>query len=376
MSYDQYPYPAQNKRWLSDKLDEMIELAMVNHAHGSLKLTVQTGESFVDIPIDTRHIKKKPFPRIPKDWLKLSPERRRVEQAVDEQIYQPALSRCVQLAKVSSIEELPKAITKRLRGIVNATVRNAVRPAFYADMNDPQVREMVISESLKHLVWSLERDENRYAEFVTPDLSDEEFEMAFKAEQERIDLKAKEDLLRMEEDRRERLYNARQEAVAASIEEVKEINEAEIQKAKEQGPELDEKDKEAFKEYGLDEAVLKALKLREERRKLVLSRLDEDAVPEWLKHAVDTDDKDFFPLASGRFSRKKTREDEIAEFFQIELDDAKVGSEKEAKLLEFIQEFLRREEIGLVEEEGVEQIKKRVNAMLKEIEDREEGKAS
>lgn len=31
MSCDQYPYPAQNKRWLSDKLDEMIQLATVHH---------------------------------------------------------------------------------------------------------------------------------------------------------------------------------------------------------------------------------------------------------------------------------------------------------------------------------------------------------
>jgi small subunit ribosomal protein S35 len=29
MSCDQHPYPAQNKRWLSDKLDEMIQLATV-----------------------------------------------------------------------------------------------------------------------------------------------------------------------------------------------------------------------------------------------------------------------------------------------------------------------------------------------------------
>jgi len=29
MSSEQYPYPAQNKRWLSDKLDEMIEAATV-----------------------------------------------------------------------------------------------------------------------------------------------------------------------------------------------------------------------------------------------------------------------------------------------------------------------------------------------------------
>jgi small subunit ribosomal protein S35 len=29
MSSDQYPYPAQNKKWLSDKLDEMIQAAAV-----------------------------------------------------------------------------------------------------------------------------------------------------------------------------------------------------------------------------------------------------------------------------------------------------------------------------------------------------------
>jgi len=29
MSCDQHPYPAQNKRWLSDKLDEMIQVATV-----------------------------------------------------------------------------------------------------------------------------------------------------------------------------------------------------------------------------------------------------------------------------------------------------------------------------------------------------------
>lgn len=29
MSCEQYPYPAQNKRWLSDKLDEMVQAAAV-----------------------------------------------------------------------------------------------------------------------------------------------------------------------------------------------------------------------------------------------------------------------------------------------------------------------------------------------------------
>ena len=30
MSCDQYPYPAQNKRWLSDKLDDLMEAAAVH----------------------------------------------------------------------------------------------------------------------------------------------------------------------------------------------------------------------------------------------------------------------------------------------------------------------------------------------------------
>ena len=38
--------------------------------------------------------------------------------------------------------------------------------------------------------------------------------------------------------------------------------------------------------------------------------------------------------------------------------------------MEFIQNFMEDEQSGMVEEESVEEIKKRVNAMLKEIEDR------
>jgi hypothetical protein len=46
----------------------------------------------------------------------------------------------------------------------------------------------------------------------------------------------------------------------------------------------------------------------------------------------------------------------------------KVGSEEESKLLEFIEKFVADEESGLVEEESVEDVKKRVNAMLRELE--------
>ena len=304
--------------------------------------------------------------------MKLSPERQLAEKAVEEQIYLPALSRCVELAKVNSVDAIPKSIQKRLRAIVNATIRHAVQPGLYADMNDPQVREMVISESLKHLVWSFQRVESRHAEFVTPDLSEEEFELAFKEEQERLTAKEREDTLRMQEDRRERLYNERQAYASSNVaDEMDEVTAAELERAAEKPPTTAD-GQDNLTELGLDEKMMNALKLREERRKLILSRLEEDDIPEWLKHAVDTEDTEYFPMASGRFSAKKSREDILAEFFQKELDGAPVGSEEETKLMEFIQDFMEQEQSGLVEEESVEEIKKRVNVMLKEIEDRKE----
>jgi hypothetical protein len=295
----------------------------------------------------------------------LSPERQLAEKAVDEQIYQPALARCIQLAKVSSVDALPPSIPQKLRRIVNATVRNAVRPGFYADMNDPQVREMVISESLKHLVWSFQSIEARHSEFITPDLSDEEFEIAFRAEQDRIAAQEREDKLRMEEDIRERLYKQRQEYATSHVtDEIDEITEAERQKAESTTtPETN------LDHLNLDAKTKEALKAREERRKLILSRLEEEDVPEWLKHAVDTEDTEYFPAASGRFSAEQTREDILADFFQKELDKAAFGSEEEAALLEFLEKFVADEESGVVEE-SVEEVKKRVNAILKEIEDR------
>lgn len=298
--------------------------------------------------------------------MRLSPERQTAEKAVDEEIYQPALARCVELAKVESIDAIPRSIQKRLRGIVNATVRHAARPGIFADLNDPRVREMVIAESLKHLVWAFQRVENRQADFVTPDLSEEEFEKAFKAEQERIAAKEREESLQAEEDKREQIYNEQQVYAKSNVtDELLEVTPTELSRAREQPavPEADEFD-------GFDEDMKKALKLREERRKLVLSRLDEPDVPEWLKHAVDTEDTEYFPAASGRFSAQKNREEQLAEFFQKELDDVSVGSEEETKILEFMDKFVEDEESGLVEEESVESIKKRVNAMLKEIEDR------
>lgn len=258
---------------------------------------------------------------------------------------------------------------RRLRGIVNATVRHAVRPGFYADMNDPMVREMVISESLKHLVWSLQRVEVRHADFVTPEISEEEFEKVFQTEKRRKEEQDREAKLRMEEDRKERLYNDRQEYAKANVsDEMSEVTPAELERSRNMPSQTSEEDD--IENLGLDQAMKNALKQREERRKLILTRLDEPDVPEWLKHAVDTEDTEYFPMASGRFSAQKNREEQLAEFFQKELDDLAVGSEEETKLLEFIEKFVEDEESGLVEEESVENIKKRVNALLKEIEDR------
>ena len=310
--------------------------------------------------------------QIPQEWLKLSPERQRAEKAVEEQIYQPALARCVQLAKVEKVEDIPVSMQKKLRGIVNATVRNAVRPGFFADLNDPRVREMVISESLKHLVWSFQAIENRHTEFITPDLSEEEFEKAFHAEQLRREAKKRADDLQAEEDRKEKLYSRQQQFAASNVsDEIPEVTEGELERVAQQATEPTSED-DNLDNLGLDDAMKKALKVREERRKLILSRLEEPEVPEWLKHAVDEDDREYFPLASGRFNKEKNREDILADFFQQELDEAKIGSEEEAKILEFMDKLVEQEESGLVAEESVDEIKRRVNAMLKEIEDRKE----
>ena len=264
------------------------------------------------------------------------------------------------------------SMQKKLRGIVNATVRNAVRPGFFADLNDPRVREMVISESLKHLVWSFQAIENRHTEFITPDLSEEEFEKAFHAEQLRREAKKRADDLQAEEDRKEKLYSRQQQFAASNVsDEIPEVTAGELERVAQQATEQTSED-DNLDNLGLDDAMKKALKVREERRKLILSRLEEPEVPEWLKHAVDEDDREYFPLASGRFNKEKNREDILADFFQQELDEAKIGSEEEAKILEFMDKLVEQEESGLVAEESVDEIKRRVNAMLKEIEDRKE----
>jgi hypothetical protein len=318
--------------------------------------------------LDDRHVRKKRVYKIPTEWLKLTPEKAAADKAVQEQLFQPALDRFVELTKADSVDAIPQPIQRRLKGIINKTVEKAVNKKVFADLNDPRVREMVINESLKYLVWIWQGVEKRHTQFVTPDISDAEFEQEFKAEQERMAEKNREEVLRAEEDRKEKLYHDREQYAKENVmDEASEVSPEEMERAKKTPLEQSDED---LRHQGLDPALKKALKIREERRRLILSRLEEDDVPEWLKHAVDTEDTEYFPSASGRFQHKQ-REDVLAEFFKKELDDCAYGSEKETKLMEFIDKFVEDEESGAVQPEPVEDIKKRVHAMLKKIEDRE-----
>jgi hypothetical protein len=294
---------------------------------------------------------------IPKDWLRLSPERIAANHVIDSAIYKPTLERCLRHANLTSPTDFPKVLRKRLRAIVNATVRHAARPGFYADLNDPQVQDLVISESVRHLVWTFGKDEARVPdESLTPELNDEDFEKAFAEEKARIEKKEYEKKLREEENKLESLYCYGQSYASENVtDEIPEIT------ADELGGTLPEEAIEG------DPAFSSALEKREQRRKVIMSRLGEEDVPEWLKHAVDTEDKELFPIASGKFTRVKTREDLLAEFFQQKLDQAGVGSEGEAKLLEFMDKFIEEEESGLVREESLEEVRARVEELLSQI---------
>jgi hypothetical protein len=286
---------------------------------------------------------------------------------VEGAIYNIALARC----NFVTGTQIPGKIAKRLRGIVNSTVRHAVRPGFYADLNDRKVRQMIISESLKHLVWSFKSDETRQSDFVTPDLSDEELETALRAEEGRLAGKKTTESLRTEINEKQRSFEEQQAYASSNVEdEIPEITPEELQ----QSPETSATNSDELENLELDAPMKTALKAREERRKLILSRLDEPDVPEWLKHAVDTEDTQYFPMASGRFKKQKDREALLTEFFQKELGELTPGSEEETQLLGFMEKLVADEESGLFDEESVEDIKKRVHAMLKKIEDQKEPK--
>lgn len=64
MSSESFEHQAQNKRYLSNLVDDLIAAAK------------DPKETFEDIPLDTRHHEFKPKPRFPKEW-RMSPERRK-----------------------------------------------------------------------------------------------------------------------------------------------------------------------------------------------------------------------------------------------------------------------------------------------------------
>ncbi|KAG5775028.1 hypothetical protein H9Q73_011298 [Fusarium xylarioides] len=63
MSSDSFEHQAQNKRYLSNLVDDLIATAK------------DPKDTFEDIPLDTRHHKIQPKPQFPKEW-RMSPERR------------------------------------------------------------------------------------------------------------------------------------------------------------------------------------------------------------------------------------------------------------------------------------------------------------
>jgi small subunit ribosomal protein S35 len=64
MSCESFETQAQNKRYLGDLVDKLVKEAK------------DTTDMFEDVPIDRRHVKKKPFFHFPEQW-KLTPERRK-----------------------------------------------------------------------------------------------------------------------------------------------------------------------------------------------------------------------------------------------------------------------------------------------------------
>ncbi|KAM5352348.1 hypothetical protein ACJ41O_005071 [Fusarium nematophilum] len=63
MSSESFEHQAQNKRYLSNLVDDLIAAAK------------DPKDTFEDIPLDTRHYKFEPKPRFPKEW-RMTPERR------------------------------------------------------------------------------------------------------------------------------------------------------------------------------------------------------------------------------------------------------------------------------------------------------------
>ncbi|RHZ79439.1 hypothetical protein Glove_146g50 [Diversispora epigaea] len=70
-SSEKFPHLTQNKKYLSDLMDRLLKEAK------------DKGETFKDIPIDTRHIKKKKKIKFPIEW-RLSPQELTKDTVVDQ----------------------------------------------------------------------------------------------------------------------------------------------------------------------------------------------------------------------------------------------------------------------------------------------------
>lgn len=67
MSCESYPHQAQNKRYLSNLVDDMIAAAK------------DPKDTFEDIPLDLRHHIIKPKPRFPKEWFMTEQRRKELD---------------------------------------------------------------------------------------------------------------------------------------------------------------------------------------------------------------------------------------------------------------------------------------------------------
>lgn len=68
ISCESYTHPAQNKRYLSNLVDDLIAAAK------------DPKDTFADVPLDLRHHKIKAKPRFPKEWLMTEERRKELEE--------------------------------------------------------------------------------------------------------------------------------------------------------------------------------------------------------------------------------------------------------------------------------------------------------
>jgi small subunit ribosomal protein S35 len=108
MSSDSFEHQAQNKRYLSNLVDDLITAAK------------DPKDTFADIPLDTRHHKVQPKPQFPKEW-RMSPERR---QELDEHRQRMAIED-VKMAEGGQLVDGVQAIDQYLMKNAGQDQKNA-----------------------------------------------------------------------------------------------------------------------------------------------------------------------------------------------------------------------------------------------------------